>query len=149
MISLKYRHLPPDLALNLSGSNYPCLQHISMVPKMFEPLKLKCMLLKQENGPNSLGNPRDQMTRCTEFFFTVFSFASGRIFRISRFIPDGCLSKQCRSRWDGRLIRIYAFCRSFLYWNTYLRPDSRGDRVKMGLPRGMENTYTFYIGMLT
>ena len=41
---LNYPHLPPDLALwlTLSGSNYPCLEQISMVPKMFEPLKFDC-----------------------------------------------------------------------------------------------------------
>ena len=34
-------HLSSDLALwlNLSGSNYPCLEHISMVPNLFEPLE--------------------------------------------------------------------------------------------------------------
>ena len=33
--------LLPDLApwLTLSGSNYPCVEQFSMVPKMFEPLK--------------------------------------------------------------------------------------------------------------
>ena len=38
--SLNYRHLLPDLAswLTLSGSNYPYLEQISMVPKMFELL---------------------------------------------------------------------------------------------------------------
>ena len=42
---LNYRHLLPGLAswLTLSGSNYPCLEQISMVPKMFEPLKFDCM----------------------------------------------------------------------------------------------------------
>ena len=35
----------PDLApcLTLSGSNYPCLEQFSMVPKMFEPLKFDCI----------------------------------------------------------------------------------------------------------
>ena len=28
----------------LSGSNYPCLEQIFMVPKMFEPLKFSCIL---------------------------------------------------------------------------------------------------------
>ena len=34
--------MPPDLALSstLIGSNYPCLELIFMVPKVFEPLKL-------------------------------------------------------------------------------------------------------------
>ena len=42
---LNYRYLLPDLApwLTLSGSNYPCLEQFSMVPKMFEPLKFDCM----------------------------------------------------------------------------------------------------------
>ena len=30
--------------LTLSGSNYPCLERISMVPKMFEPLRFDCKL---------------------------------------------------------------------------------------------------------
>ena len=37
--------IPPDLALlsTLIGSNYPCLELISMVPKVFEPLKFDCI----------------------------------------------------------------------------------------------------------
>ena len=44
--SLKYPHLPPDLALwfTRSCSNYPCLIKISMIPKMFEPLKFDCIM---------------------------------------------------------------------------------------------------------
>ena len=36
--------LPPDLALGLTliSSNYPCLELIFMVPKVFEPLKFYC-----------------------------------------------------------------------------------------------------------
>ena len=46
-----YRHLLPDLApwLNLIGSNYPSLEQISMVPKMFESLKFDCNFTR---GPN-------------------------------------------------------------------------------------------------
>ena len=37
----------PDLALQLTlitcSSNYLCLEHIFMVPKMFEPLKFDCI----------------------------------------------------------------------------------------------------------
>ena len=42
---LDYFHLPSDLPLRLtlSGSNYPCLEQISIVPKMFEPLKFDCI----------------------------------------------------------------------------------------------------------
>ena len=44
-ISLNYRYLLPELVpwLTVSGSNYPCLERISMVPKMFEPLRFDCM----------------------------------------------------------------------------------------------------------
>ena len=38
--------MPPDLALlkTLIGSNYPCLELIFMVPKVFEALKFYCMM---------------------------------------------------------------------------------------------------------
>ena len=38
--------MPPDLALSstLIGSNYPCLELIFMVPKVFEPLKFDCSI---------------------------------------------------------------------------------------------------------
>ena len=38
--------MPPDLALLLTliSSNYLCLEHIFMVPKVFEPLKFYCSL---------------------------------------------------------------------------------------------------------
>ena len=37
--------MSPDLALlaTLIGSNYPCLELICMVPKVFEPLKFDCI----------------------------------------------------------------------------------------------------------
>ena len=37
--------MPPDLALlsTLTGSNFPCLELIFMVPKVFEPLKFDCI----------------------------------------------------------------------------------------------------------
>ena len=43
-ISINYRHLLPDLepGLNLIGWNYPSLKQISLVPKMFKPLKFDC-----------------------------------------------------------------------------------------------------------
>ena len=46
-VSLNYRHLLPDPApwLTLSGSNYLYLEQISMVPKIFEPLKFDCSKL--------------------------------------------------------------------------------------------------------
>ena len=39
--------MPPDLALwiTLISSNYPCLEHIFMVPKGFEPLKNDCIYI--------------------------------------------------------------------------------------------------------
>ena len=40
--------MPPDLALRLTltSLNYPCLEHIFIVPKMFEPLKFYCNLFQ-------------------------------------------------------------------------------------------------------
>ena len=37
--------MPPDLALRLKliSSNYPCLEHIVMTLKLFEPLKFYCI----------------------------------------------------------------------------------------------------------
>ena len=38
--------MPPDtIRLTLISSNYPCLEHISMVPNVFEPLKFYCKLI--------------------------------------------------------------------------------------------------------
>ena len=39
--------MPPDLALSstLNGSNYPSLELIFMVPKVFEPLKFDCITI--------------------------------------------------------------------------------------------------------
>ena len=33
--------------INLSGSNYPCLEQISMVPKMFKQLRFDCYRKKK------------------------------------------------------------------------------------------------------
>ena len=40
--------MPPDLALlsTPTGSNYPCLELIFMVPKVFEPMKFDCITLE-------------------------------------------------------------------------------------------------------
>ena len=45
-----YIHLPPDLVLGLvlSGSNYPCLEQIYVVPKMFELLRFDCIIQKKK-----------------------------------------------------------------------------------------------------
>ena len=47
--------LPPDLALclKLISSNCPCLEHILMVPKVFEPLKFYCNLKKKTILPRT------------------------------------------------------------------------------------------------
>ena len=54
-ISLNYRYLLPELVpwLTLSGSNYLCLEWISMVRKMFEPLKFDCILLSLKGNWNT------------------------------------------------------------------------------------------------
>ena len=42
----------------LSGSNYLCLQRISMVPKMFEPLRFDCIQYYQVDGKCGPGRPK-------------------------------------------------------------------------------------------
>ena len=39
--------MSPDLALlsTLIGSNYPCLELVFKVPKVFEPLKCNCIMI--------------------------------------------------------------------------------------------------------
>ena len=41
--------MPPDLVLSSTfiGLNYPCLELIFMVPKVFEPLKFDCIIYKR------------------------------------------------------------------------------------------------------
>ena len=57
--SLNNIHLPHDLALwlTLSGSNYPCLEQIYMLPKMFELFEVRLYTLKEKTllslGPKS------------------------------------------------------------------------------------------------
>ena len=55
--------MPPDRALlsTLTGSNYPCLELIFMVPKMSEPLKFYCIYqqieIKQKAAQVTVFNP--------------------------------------------------------------------------------------------
>ena len=44
--------MSPDLALlsALIGSNYPCLELIFMVPKVFKPLKFDCTFISSANS---------------------------------------------------------------------------------------------------
>ena len=47
-----YPFMPPDLALLLThiSSNYPCLEPVFMVPKVFEPLKFCCIILSFQSA---------------------------------------------------------------------------------------------------
>ena len=36
------------LWLTLIGLNYPCLEHVFMIPEVFEPLKFYCKLFWEE-----------------------------------------------------------------------------------------------------
>ena len=50
--SLNDRYCLPNLTLwlTLSGSNYPCLEQLSMVPKIFEPLKFDYLIYPNETN---------------------------------------------------------------------------------------------------
>ena len=50
-IFLNYRYLPWS---TLSGSNYPCLERISKVPKIFEPLRFDCTFFQKGKAPCGL-----------------------------------------------------------------------------------------------
>ena len=65
--------MPPDLALlsTLTGSNYPCLELISMVPKMFEPLKFDCITCtcsSQQKQKTREGESMQMVTKPKEHF---------------------------------------------------------------------------------
>ena len=55
--------MPPDLALwlTLISSNYPCFEHIFMVPKVFEPLKLyyTCEVKQPDQSLHSFALPNN------------------------------------------------------------------------------------------
>ena len=55
-ISLNYHHLLSDLEpwLTLSGSNYPYLERVSMIRKMFQPLRLDCFSQKRHQEKASM-----------------------------------------------------------------------------------------------
>ena len=60
-----FPHLSPDLALwlTLSGSNYTCLEQISMNLKMFEPLKFNCIKIYYYRDTQERTQPRTQSLR--------------------------------------------------------------------------------------
>ena len=58
--------------LTLCGSNYPCLEQISMVPKMFEPLRFDCSFFPPWKGLEILSVLFCFFFCC--FFFFVFFF---------------------------------------------------------------------------
>ena len=88
--------MPPDLALlsTLIGSNYPCLELIFMVPKVFKPLTLDCMCMSQ----NCL---RPEL--CQIIFYlsqdSVLFTVIGKI--ESCFSLCGCAKRSCRLPWNG------------------------------------------------
>ena len=59
-IPLNSRYLLPELVpwLTFSGSNYLCLERITMIPKMFEPLRFDCKFWNHYHKP--------QLAQCVE-----------------------------------------------------------------------------------
>ena len=57
--------IPICLWLTLSGSNYPYLEQMSMVPKMFEPLRFDCIWI-------SIYSSLDLNTDFTKYFKVLF-----------------------------------------------------------------------------
>ena len=71
--------MPPDLALSsiLIGSNYPCLELIFMVPKVFEPLKFDCIKLPIPVHPLSIGASLNFCGGPKKFIGEQINFISG------------------------------------------------------------------------
>ena len=51
--------MPPDLALlsTLTGSNFPCLELIFIVPKVFEPLKFNSIIVSDPTEKEVVEEP--------------------------------------------------------------------------------------------
>ena len=79
--------MPSDLALSstLISSNYPCLELIFMVPKVFEHLKFDCIMQKSLDNKalqKSLDNKASQVIQSprTGPFFLLISSVDGYLF---------------------------------------------------------------------
>ena len=67
-------NMPSDLALlsTLISSNYPCLELIVMVPKVFEPLKFDCILILFESHKRKLAL-RHIQTRKMQVVMSIYT----------------------------------------------------------------------------
>ena len=66
--------MPPDLALwlTLIRSNYPCLENIFMVPKVFELLEFYCIFISGAQSVVLVCRKKTQIMRTHQIFFCVF-----------------------------------------------------------------------------
>ena len=66
--------MTPDLApwYTLISSNYPCLEHIFTVPKVFEPLKFYC-IIASVNSLNIQGICKETLVICIDIHVTSAS----------------------------------------------------------------------------
>ena len=66
--------MPPVLALFLTliSSNYPCLEHLFMVPKVFEPFKFGCNIKAPANNAYICQNVADGMKKVETLIRLIF-----------------------------------------------------------------------------
>ena len=112
--SPNYQHLLSDLTpwLTLSSSNYPCLEQILMVPKMFEPLRFYCIII---------------IVFTHLYVGNSFILEAETPFQTLTPSALSYLCKQCRPRWDGSLRAVssgsteFAILFEVFDWHPYLQ----------------------------
>ena len=111
-ISLDYCYLLSELVpwLTLSGSNYPCLERISMVPKMFEPLRFDCIVMYRRT-PVSVYLSWQLLTQFLCGRSIIWSLPTSFIgFFRSRACFLSCDLKMCNLSFD------FCFCYAIFEW---------------------------------
>ena len=64
--------MPPVLALLLTliSSNYPCFEHHFMDPKVFEPLKVDCIMFEPRHANNHPRSLVRAFILCAQYLWT-------------------------------------------------------------------------------
>ena len=132
--------MPSDLPLwlTLSGSNYPCLEQIFIVPKMFELLGFDCTCNKNKTQSRHLHRPGRKP----------------RLFRKSRLCREPRLCRRARLCRKPRLCRKARLCRKprLSRKPRLCRKPRQCRKSRLGRVSSLGRDYPFnkhYIGTLT
>ena len=82
--------MPPDMALRLIliSSNYPCLEHIFMVPKVFEPLKFYCIFKPTFTEPGTISSNLISMNQTLQHILLTFIVGRAKHLTIADLLLD-------------------------------------------------------------